>query len=95
MEFNKTNTSAFDSTVRSLCDEIDYLKLEVDHWQNKYEELLAETHIAQKERLLDAQKGVANALKLCLAVTDDEHGNLVISKENRKKLANNLNQNKE
>lgn len=90
MEFYEHKQSSFDRTVKSLCKRIDDLEEACLYWQHMYEEQLEMTNILNKERLLDAQKGVANALKFCLAVTDDKDGNLVISKKNRKELADNL-----
>jgi hypothetical protein len=39
------------------------------------------------DNLETAKQGVANALRFALLVSDDENGNLVISKDNRKDLA--------
>lgn len=72
-----------------LCDEIDYWKDRADHFEKMYkEELLRET-IRVKEQLLEAKKGVANALMITLCAKDDENGNLIIEKEDRKALAEN------
>lgn len=70
-----------------LCDEIDYWKdeakkaqKEAEYWKNEYS-----THL--QESLASAQRGVAQALTIALAVTDDAEGNLVIKKKDRKKIA--------
>ena len=72
-----------------LCDEIDYWKDRADHFESMYKEEMAREAIAVNERLLEAKKGVANALMLALCVKDDENGNLIIEKEDRKALAEN------
>jgi hypothetical protein len=72
-----------------LCDEIDYWKERAEkaekdakYWQEEYSKHL-------NESLASAQKGVANALMFALSVRDDENGNLVINKDDRKMLAEN------
>ena len=72
-----------------LCNQIDNLKEEVAYWQNKYEEEKAKNNEILNENFVSAKNGVANALMFCLSVKDDENGNLVIDKENRKKLSEN------
>lgn len=76
-----------DRTVYQLCERIDDLKTEVEYWKSKYEAEIRQQAVESKQRLEDAQKGVANVLMFALAVRDDEHGNLVIPKEERKALA--------
>lgn len=73
-----------------LCIEIDYYKEEAKFWKSKYDELNKEYSLHINESLLSAQKGVANALRFVLSVTDDENGNLVIPAENRKTLLEGL-----
>lgn len=75
-----------------LCEEIDYWKeraeaaeADAKYWKDEYSKHLSES-------LASAQKGVANALMFALSVRDDENGNLIIDKENRKELAKNLKQ---
>ena len=51
--------------------------------------LLRRTIKREKE---EAQKGVANALIFALSVTDDEDGNLVVSKEDRVVLSDQFNE---
>lgn len=70
-----------------LCDEIDYWKEiakqaeeNAEYWKNEY-------HQHMNQSLINAKKGVANALMFALHATDDENGNLVINKESRKKIA--------
>jgi hypothetical protein len=79
-----------DAKFFELCEEIDYWKeraqkaeADTKYWQDQYS-------IHLKESLLSAQKGVANALMLALSVKDDENGNLVIEKKDRKTLAKNF-----
>jgi len=76
-----------DRTFYSLCEEIDDLKDEVAYWKEKYETEVQERNTEWKERNENAMKGVANALRFALSVSDDENGNLVIDKESRKMLA--------
>lgn len=69
-----------------LCDEIDYwreraMSAEEDarRWKDDYTK--------QINQSLDfAKKGVAQALMFALNTTDDENGNLVIKKDDRKTL---------
>ena len=81
--------NTFDKTVSMLCTRIDNLEYEVDHWKTKYENEVKQQAIDSKERMEEAQKGLANALMFALSVRDDEHGNLVIGKEEREELAAN------
>ncbi len=83
------NVSKYDRLVSSLCDQIDDLEAEVEYWKSKYEEEVRESIQTSNERLEQARKGVANALMFALSVRDDENGNLVIPKEERKALAEN------
>lgn len=80
-----------DLTVSKLCDEIDYLKEEVEYWKQKFEAERGENNTLLKERMEEAQKGVATALMLCMSVKDAPDGSLVIDKEDRKELANHFN----
>lgn len=80
-------TNTFDRTVYSLCMEIDDLKEEALYWKNKYEQEVKERNEEANERLKLAGRGVANALLFAMSVRDDEHGNLVIPKEERSALA--------
>ena len=73
-----------------MCDEIDHWKAEAEYWRNEYDNILTENAKRTNEDLEDAKKGVANALMFALSVKDDENGNLVIDKKDRKKLADNL-----
>lgn len=79
-----------DITFYSLCAEIDNLKEAVAYWKEMYETEKAENNKQLKESLEQSKKGVANALMFAFSASDDEKGNLVISKENRKLLAENL-----
>jgi hypothetical protein len=83
----KTEAGAFDRTIQSLCHQIDDLEQEVLYWKERYETEVKERNEEWKQRNEETMKGVANALRFALAVSDDENGNLVISKENRKELA--------
>lgn len=80
---------SFDKTVSQLCERIDNLEAEVEYWKSKYEDETRQRSIESTQRMKEAQKGVANALMFALSVRDDEQGNLVISKEDRKSLAEN------
>jgi len=80
--------SAFDSTVKELCRKIDRLRAEVEFWQEKTEELQEELSESQRQHMSSVMDGVGNAIMFALSVKDDADGNLVISKENRKDLAN-------
>ena len=79
-----------DYKFSELCEEIDYWKDQARYYQEKYEEEVLTRSIESKERLLEAKKGVANALMFALSVEDKEDGSLSISSENRKVLAENL-----
>ena len=76
-----------EKTFYSLCEEIDDLKEAVEYYKNLYETERASNNKMLKDNLDSAKKGVANALRFALSISDDENGNLVISKENRKDLA--------
>jgi len=75
--------------LTQLCDEIDFLKEEVEYWKSKYEQEKQERWDEFKKEEKRLQKGVANALMFALSVREDENGNLVIPKEERKQLAEN------
>lgn len=74
-------------TIYQLCEEIDYLKAEVVHYKKLYEAERKENSETLDRNLQQAKEGVATALMFALSVSDDENGNLVISKENRETLA--------
>lgn len=76
-----------EKTFYSLCEEIDDLKEAVKYWKNLYETERATNNKMLNDNLETAKQGVTNALKFALSFSDDENGNLVISKENRKDLA--------
>lgn len=76
-------------TVYSLCREIDDLREEVAHWKQLYEAERDENIQSVNARLEEGRKGIANALLFAFSVSDDAEGNLIISKENRKQLAEN------
>jgi len=78
-----------EKTFYSLCEEIDDLKEAVEYYKNLYETEKASNNKMLNDNLDSAKKGVANALRFALSISDDENGNLVISKENRKDLAEN------
>ena len=78
-----------EKTFYSLCEEIDYLKEEVEYYKNLYETERADNCKMLNDSIDNAKQGVANALLFALSVTDDENGNLIISKEDRKNLAQN------
>lgn len=81
--------NTFDKTVSRLCARIDNLEDEVEYWKTKYEDEIRQQSIESKQRMEEAQRSVANALMFALSVRDDENGNLVIGKEERKELAAN------
>ena len=81
--------STIDLKFSELCDEIDYWKIEAEHWKNEYDKLWKENGKKLQEDLDRSKKGLANALMIALSVKDDEKGNLVISKKDRKMLAEN------
>ena len=69
-----------------LCDEIDHWKRraaeaekEANYWKTEYH-----NHI--RTSLVRTNRDIANMLTLALHVTDDENGNLVISKESREEM---------
>lgn len=66
-----------------LCEEIDFWKEQARYYKKEYEQQLQERSIESKQNLVDAQEGVANALRFALAVEDGENGELIINKENR------------
>ena len=82
-------TRTIDIKFHELCEEIDYWKNQANYYKDLYEKEVTQRSIESKERLLQTQKDVANALRLALYATDDKDGNLVIDKESRKELAKN------
>jgi len=84
-EYERTRT--IDYKFAELCDEIDALEGRVEYWESRYNDLMAESIKRTNENIDAAKKGVANALMFALSFKDDENGNLVISKEDRKVLA--------
>ena len=85
MEYEKTRM--IDYKFAELCDEVDVWKDEAKYWKAKYDEEI-QASIKQSNESMDmAKKGVANALMFALSVKDDENGNMVIEKEDRKTLA--------
>jgi hypothetical protein len=76
-------------TFYSLCQEIDDLNESVEYWKSLYEAERKINNDRLNENLESAKQGVANALRFALSVSDDENGNLVISKDDRKQLAEN------
>lgn len=73
-----------------LCDQVDQWKAEAEYWKAQYDEEIQRSIKESNESLIDAKKGVANALMFALSAKDDENGNLVIGKEDRNILAENL-----
>ena len=70
-----------------LCNEVDYWKAEAKRYKELYEEELRQRSIESSERLLEAQKGVADALIFALHVKDTPDGSLVLDKKGRKAMA--------
>jgi hypothetical protein len=78
--------------VNELCNEIDFLKEERDYYKDLYEKERSQNNKMLNENLERSKKELGNALMFALSTTDDPNGNLVISKENRQKLAKNYKQ---
>ena len=87
MKVKLEKMKTFDRTILNLCQEVDYWKEQAETWKQKYEEQFQETMQFYRQQNDEAMKGVANALMFALSVTDNENGDLVISKEDRKLLA--------
>jgi len=83
------NTKTIDYKFSELCEEIDRWKNEAQYWKEKYEEEISESIERTNESIEMSKKGIANALMFALSVTDDENGNMVINKQDRKTLAEN------
>jgi len=75
-----------DRTFHLLCEEIDDLKQEVEYWKKMYKFEVDERNAETFERNETTKRDLANVFKLAFATSNDEDGNLIISKENRKKL---------
>lgn len=87
----KLNTmKTAERTYLQLCEEIDDLKEDLDYYKKKYEQEVKERYQESNERLQSAKKDVANALLFALSVSDNEKGDLVIKKSDRKILASEL-----
>lgn len=76
-----------DLLTSELCEEIDELKEQVKYYKRLYEEERNLNTLTMNESLESAKKGVANALMFALSVSDAPDGSLVISKQDRKELA--------
>lgn len=79
--------SALGNTVIDLCNQIDYWKDKAMTYKKLYEDEIKQRSIESNERLEDAKRGVGQALMFALSVKDDQDGNLIINKEDRKLLA--------
>ena len=86
MEIIKSERT-IDRTVHHLCIEIDELKEDVSYWKEMYEKERATNIEMVNKGMVDAKKGIANALMFALSISDDADGNLVINKGDRKRLA--------
>lgn len=80
-------TSSFNRTVQNLCNQIDHLEEEVSYWKNKYIQEKNDAIKFENETFEQAKLDLGRALTFALAVKDDSQGNLIISKENRTRLA--------
>ncbi len=81
--------SSFDRTIRSLCNEIDYLSEENNYLKEQIDLLKKEMQENFQREWKTTQEGLANALRFAMAAEDDADGNLVIPKEKRSSLAKN------
>ena len=75
-------------TFLQLCEEVDYYKEKAEYFENLYKQERDKYSRQLNDSLEEAKKGVGQALMFALSVSDDANGNLVITKENRKQLAN-------
>lgn len=69
-----------------LCDEIDYWKARAAEAEKEVEYWRSECHKIHQTSMDRTNRDIANMLTLALNITDDENGNLVIPKENREKM---------
>lgn len=69
-----------------LCDEIDYWKARAAEAEKEVEYWRSECHKIRQTSMDRTNRDIANMLTLALNITDDEDGNLVIPKENREKM---------
>lgn len=95
MEYHNKKQNTFDRTVLSLCHEIDNLKEEVEFWKLKYEEERITNSNILNQNLESSKKELASTLMFAMSCSDNENGDLVITKENRKNLAEQLNNSNE
>jgi hypothetical protein len=79
--------TSFNRTVQSLCLQIDHLEEEVSYWKNKYIQERNNAIKFENETFEQTKLDLGRILSFTLAVEDDSQGNLIISKENRAKLA--------
>lgn len=91
MKSERLNT--FERTVYSLCEEIDSLKEEAAYWQKKYEDERAENMKQLNDNLERSKRSLGQALSFALRCTDDKDGNLVISKQDRLEIVDELKNN--
>lgn len=90
MKTDTRSTNTFDTTVSSLCYEINLLNDELDFYKNKCKELEEEVLLTLSERLKESKRGLGQAIMLALSVAESPDGSLSISKESRKVLAESL-----
>jgi hypothetical protein len=62
--------SAFDRTVFSLCEEIDYWKSEAEYWKAEYGRLENESREYLDSSLKSSQECAGNMLRLLMADSD-------------------------
>lgn len=79
--------NTFDRTVKSLCNEIDELKCEVEYWQSLYEQEKADNIRKDKENMDRLNADLGRTIALAFSFKDSEIGDLVIPAEKRKDLA--------
>lgn len=86
----ENQTSSFDRTIKSLCNEIDDLKCEVEYWKNLYQEQLKENQQMFNEKSEEIHKNLSNTIQLAFKLKEDGDGNLYINKDDRKVIAEKL-----
>jgi len=75
-----------EKTIESIYKEIDDLKEKIKDYKEMYETVKAINNQILSDSLVSTQKGTPTNVMFFMTVSEDENGNLVFKKENRKLL---------
>jgi len=75
-----------EKSIYSICEEIHELQKAVEYHKNLYETVKATNNQILSDSLVSTQKSTPTNVMFFMTVLEDEKGNLVFKKENRKLL---------